>query len=192
MAGAMIGGLRRGRREGGDPQTERQRGPAQGMRCRRRKATRSTIDMGRGYVGGALLVCARRHAVTGWARSSPRLATVFPARGGRRYGIGDEHPRITSTVVRVAATTAGGGSCDGLGPGRERWYGCTRRAEARIGGLKVTESVCPFCAVGCGQVVYTRGGELVDIEGIPVRRSTRARCARRVRRRASWCSSRGG
>ena len=43
----------------------------------------------------------------------------------------------------------------------------TRRAEARIGGLKVTESVCPFCAVGCGQLVYTRGGQLVDIEGNP-------------------------
>jgi formate dehydrogenase major subunit len=43
----------------------------------------------------------------------------------------------------------------------------TRRAAARIGGLKVTESVCPFCAVGCGQLVYTRGGELVDIEGNP-------------------------
>jgi formate dehydrogenase major subunit len=43
----------------------------------------------------------------------------------------------------------------------------TRAAHARIGGLKVTESVCPFCAVGCGQVVYTRGGELIDIEGNP-------------------------
>jgi formate dehydrogenase major subunit len=43
----------------------------------------------------------------------------------------------------------------------------TRRAGARIAGLKVTESVCPFCAVGCGQLVYTRGGELVDIEGNP-------------------------
>ena len=37
----------------------------------------------------------------------------------------------------------------------------------RIAGLKVTESVCPFCAVGCGQLVYTRGGELIDIEGNP-------------------------
>ena len=43
----------------------------------------------------------------------------------------------------------------------------TRQAAARIAGLKVTESVCPFCAVGCGQLVYTRGGELVDIEGNP-------------------------
>jgi formate dehydrogenase major subunit len=43
----------------------------------------------------------------------------------------------------------------------------TRQAGARIEGLKVTESVCPYCAVGCGQVVYTRDGELVDIEGNP-------------------------
>jgi formate dehydrogenase major subunit len=43
----------------------------------------------------------------------------------------------------------------------------TKRAGARIAGLKATESVCPFCAVGCGQVVYTRDGELVDIEGNP-------------------------
>src|SRR6201987_1156312 len=43
----------------------------------------------------------------------------------------------------------------------------TLRAKARIGGLDVTESVGPFCAVGCGQLVYTRDGELVDIEGNP-------------------------
>ena len=43
----------------------------------------------------------------------------------------------------------------------------TKRAGARIAGLKATESICPYCAVGCGQVVYTRDGELVDIEGNP-------------------------
>ena len=43
----------------------------------------------------------------------------------------------------------------------------TERAGARIAGLKATESVCPYCAVGCGQLVYTRDGELVDIEGNP-------------------------
>jgi formate dehydrogenase major subunit len=43
----------------------------------------------------------------------------------------------------------------------------TREAGARVAGLDVTESVCPYCAVGCAQVVYTRGGELVDIEGNP-------------------------
>jgi formate dehydrogenase major subunit len=43
----------------------------------------------------------------------------------------------------------------------------TAKAGARVAGLEVTESVCPYCAVGCGQVVYTRDGELVDIEGNP-------------------------
>jgi formate dehydrogenase major subunit len=43
----------------------------------------------------------------------------------------------------------------------------TKRAGSRIAGLKVTESICPYCAVGCGQLVYTRDGELVDIEGNP-------------------------
>jgi formate dehydrogenase major subunit len=56
----------------------------------------------------------------------------------------------------------------------------TKRAGARIAGLKATESVCPYCAVGCGQVVYTRDGELIDIEGNPRSPITRARCARRA------------
>jgi formate dehydrogenase major subunit len=43
----------------------------------------------------------------------------------------------------------------------------TRRAGSRIAGLKATVSVCPYCAVGCSQVVYTRDGQLVDIEGNP-------------------------
>jgi len=43
----------------------------------------------------------------------------------------------------------------------------TKKAGARIAGLKATESVCPYCAVGCSQIVYTRGGELVGVEGNP-------------------------
>jgi formate dehydrogenase major subunit len=43
----------------------------------------------------------------------------------------------------------------------------TKEAGTRIAGLDMTESVCPYCAVGCSQVVYTRDGELVDIEGNP-------------------------
>jgi formate dehydrogenase major subunit len=53
------------------------------------------------------------------------------------------------------------------GMGESAVSDATRSAGARIAGLKVTESVCPYCAVGCGQLVYTRGGELVDIEGNP-------------------------
>jgi len=38
---------------------------------------------------------------------------------------------------------------------------------SRLRGATVTASVCPYCAVGCGQHVYTRDGQLIDIEGNP-------------------------
>ena len=36
---------------------------------------------------------------------------------------------------------------------------------SRLRGATVTESVCPYCAVGCGQLVYTKAGKVIDIEG---------------------------
>jgi formate dehydrogenase major subunit len=59
------------------------------------------------------------------------------------------------------------GRAAGWGMGERAVSKKTRAAGARTEGLKATESVCPYCAVGCGQVVYTRGGELVSIEGNP-------------------------
>ena len=41
----------------------------------------------------------------------------------------------------------------------------TREAHARIRGASVTISVCPYCAVGCSQLVYTKDGKIIDIEG---------------------------
>jgi formate dehydrogenase major subunit len=38
---------------------------------------------------------------------------------------------------------------------------------ARITGATEVESVCPYCAVGCGQLVYVKGGKIIDIEGNP-------------------------
>jgi formate dehydrogenase major subunit len=38
---------------------------------------------------------------------------------------------------------------------------------SRLRGATVTESVCPYCAVGCGQLIYAKGGKLIDIEGNP-------------------------
>jgi formate dehydrogenase major subunit len=32
---------------------------------------------------------------------------------------------------------------------------------------KVVRSICPYCAVGCGQRVYVRDGEVTQIEGDP-------------------------
>src|ERR1700750_2638564 len=32
---------------------------------------------------------------------------------------------------------------------------------------KVVGSVCPYCAVGCGQLVYVKDNKIIDIEGDP-------------------------
>ncbi|MBV8944826.1 MAG: dehydrogenase [Solirubrobacterales bacterium] len=78
-------------------------------------------------------------------------------------GGGSSRPRSFARIRRLPLV---GRAADwGLGPSAVSKQ--TRRAGARITGLKVTESVCPYCAVGCGQLVYTRDGELVDIEGNP-------------------------
>ena len=41
----------------------------------------------------------------------------------------------------------------------------TRQAHARTQGASVTTSVCPYCAVGCSQLVYVKNGRFIDIEG---------------------------
>ncbi len=43
----------------------------------------------------------------------------------------------------------------------------TLQKGSRLEGATVTESVCPYCAVGCGLHVYTKGGRIIDIEGNP-------------------------
>ncbi len=45
--------------------------------------------------------------------------------------------------------------------------GLTLQKGPRLDGATMTESVCPYCAVGCGLNVYTKGGEIIDIEGNP-------------------------
>lgn len=37
----------------------------------------------------------------------------------------------------------------------------------RIAGVKETPSVCPYCAVGCGQLVAVRDNRIINIEGNP-------------------------
>jgi formate dehydrogenase major subunit len=44
----------------------------------------------------------------------------------------------------------------------------TRGARARTAEAdEVVRSVCPYCAVGCGQLVYVKDGRITDIEGDP-------------------------
>jgi formate dehydrogenase major subunit len=43
----------------------------------------------------------------------------------------------------------------------------TLRKGSRLDGATLSHSVCPYCAVGCGLNVYTKEGEVIDIEGNP-------------------------
>jgi formate dehydrogenase major subunit len=47
----------------------------------------------------------------------------------------------------------------------------SRRTEKRLGRIadadRVVRSICPYCAVGCGQLVYVRDGGVTQIEGDP-------------------------
>jgi formate dehydrogenase major subunit len=51
--------------------------------------------------------------------------------------------------------------------GKEPFSARTVDKGSRLRGAQVTKGVCPYCAVGCGQLLYTKGGQLIDIEGNP-------------------------
>ena len=53
------------------------------------------------------------------------------------------------------------------GTGLEAMSAKTREMHARIDNAKVAKSVCPYCGVGCGQLIYHEHGRLVAIEGDP-------------------------
>ena len=53
------------------------------------------------------------------------------------------------------------------GTGLEVMSELTRNLRPRTEGADVARSVCPYCGVGCGQLIFHRGGTLLAIEGDP-------------------------
>ena len=53
------------------------------------------------------------------------------------------------------------------GTGREAMSERTLSLGARITGGSTARSVCPYCGVGCGQLIHHRDGEILSIEGDP-------------------------
>jgi formate dehydrogenase major subunit len=53
------------------------------------------------------------------------------------------------------------------GTGLESMSKRTRELAPKHHGADVARSVCPYCAVGCGQLIYHKNGKLVSIEGDP-------------------------
>ena len=53
------------------------------------------------------------------------------------------------------------------GTGADAMSERTHNLRPKNDGAKVARSICPYCAVGCGQLVYHRDGKVVSIEGDP-------------------------
>jgi formate dehydrogenase major subunit len=57
---------------------------------------------------------------------------------------------------------------DRLGRGQAVESDASRRLLARTSNAdRMARSVCPYCAVGCGQNVYVKDGKVIQIEGDP-------------------------
>jgi formate dehydrogenase major subunit len=55
----------------------------------------------------------------------------------------------------------------GKGTGEEAWTDRTHTLKARTEDCKVARSICPYCGVGCGQLIYHKDNKLVAITGDP-------------------------
>ena len=53
------------------------------------------------------------------------------------------------------------------GTGAEAMSDRTRELAPKNTGASVARSVCPYCAVGCGQLIFHRANQLISIEGDP-------------------------
>src|SRR5882724_9580391 len=53
------------------------------------------------------------------------------------------------------------------GTGVEAMSDATHALRPKSEGAEVARSICPYCGVGCGQLVYHRDGRIVSIEGDP-------------------------
>lgn len=64
---------------------------------------------------------------------------------------------------------SGGGFALGglLGLGLDLRAAQTEVRRLKIAGAREVPSVCPYCAVGCGQLVSVREGKIINIEGNP-------------------------
>jgi formate dehydrogenase major subunit len=86
---------------------------------------------------------------------------------------GDEVPELTRRdVLKVSAAGAALGGLSALGFDVAVAEATTVKQGLRIEGAKVSHSVCPYCAVGCSLLAYTRKArngavELLQIEGDP-------------------------
>ncbi len=67
------------------------------------------------------------------------------------------------------------GGRDPLGRGSAVMSQSTSELKPRTKDAEVVDSICPYCAVGCGQKVYVSDGKVTQIEGDPASPVSRGR-----------------
>jgi formate dehydrogenase major subunit len=72
---------------------------------------------------------------------------------------------LAKTGLATSGTVLGGLVSLGLEP--EPLRAATLAVPWKIERTKTVPSVCPYCAVGCGQLLHVRDGKLVNVEGNP-------------------------
>ena len=65
--------------------------------------------------------------------------------------------------LRLSAETMGGVTAEMSGLGLSAQLARTPKQQIKRG--KEVASVCPYCAVGCGQIVTVADGQIIDIQG---------------------------
>ena len=63
----------------------------------------------------------------------------------------------------------------GDGTGAEAMSERTQTLRPKNDGFPAARSVCPYCAVGCGQLIFHEGNRLISIEGDPASPISRGR-----------------
>ena len=74
---------------------------------------------------------------------------------------------IACSICSRAGPSSDRSSNGGNGTGPESMSEATRSLRPRHEGADVTRSVCPYCAVGCGQLIFHRKGRVIAVEGDP-------------------------
>src|ERR1700722_2655014 len=89
---------------------------------------------------------------------------------GRRLDLEEARPMDANTTNRRQFFRGTGmtlGTLAGLGLDLKPAKAAALAMKSKLKGAKEFSSVCPYCAVGCGQIVSVRDGQIVNIEGNP-------------------------
>jgi len=89
--------------------------------------------------------------------------------------------------LKVSGATAAGTLMGGLGFDLSPAEAYAR--ELKIKGAKETTSICCFCSVGCGILVHTSEGKVINAEATPSTRSVKDLSARRGARSTRWSTT---